>query len=598
MFTRKTKIVCSIGPACDNDETIRKMILAGMNIARFNFSHGEYSWHEKAMARIRRISDELDIPVGVLLDTKGPEIRTGNIKGDEKVNFTAGQKVEVVADDSLCLNATEHSLCHISLSWKEAPDKLFPGVKILIADGLIELDVISIEEAKIICIARNDGSIGSKKNVNLIGVHAGLPIMSPKDKEDLKFGAEHDVDFVAASFVSFPEEVVEIREYLKSLNSTAKIIAKIENEEGLNNIEGIVKEADGIMVARGDLGVQLPTERIPLAQKAIISCCRKAGKPVITATQMLDSMIVNPRPTRAELTDVSNAVFDGTDAVMLSGETASGKYPVESVQTMALITGTTEQSNEYLIRMKQADLSFVPGQEIGHMVTHSAYKLARNIGARAIITPTLHGNTARMIGSFRPEQIVIAVTPDKKVSRQLMIQWGVSPVLCQVADDSEMMIQNAIKLALDSRAVSLSDKVVMCAGIPISSPLMVNTIKIILVGNILSRGTNFGFADENKIRASGRIIHVNKIGEPHETIRKTQHLILVCWRITEDLIPLLRIAEGVIAESGNDLTPEKLKLINPQLVWITNTPDAQKTLENDLSVTIDGEQGVIYEGTI
>lgn len=598
MFIHKTKIVCSIGPACNDDETIRQMIESGMSIARFNFSHGTYEWHKDAMDRVKRVSEKLNIPVGILLDTKGPEIRTGNIQNDEKVKFYNGQSVEVVTDDSLCVNETETSPCHISISWKEAKEKLFPGVKILIADGLIELDVDKIEGEKILCTAKNSGEIGSKKNVNLIGVHAGLPIMSPKDKEDLKFGVGEDIDFVAASFVSFPEEIVEIREYLKSLNSTAKIIAKIENEEGLNNIDGIVKEADGVMVARGDLGVQLPTEKIPLAQKAIISCCRKAGKPVITATQMLDSMIFNPRPTRAELTDVSNAVFDGTDAVMLSGETASGKYPVESVKTMALITHTTEQSNEYLIRMKQADLAFVPGQEIGHMVTHSAYKLARNINAKAIIIPTLHGNTARMIGSFRPEQIVIAVTPDKKVCRQLMIQWGVSPVLCKVADDSEMMIQNAIKLALDCKAIHLSDKVIMCAGIPISSPLMVNTIKVIIVGTIISRGTHFGFANQEKTQARGRILQVHNPEELHQIIKTRKHFILVCWRITEDLIPLLRIADGVIAESGSDIPTEKLAIINPNIVWITNTPDALKNLESDLSVTIDGEQGLVYEGTI
>ena len=598
MITRKTKIVCSIGPSCDNDETIRNMIQAGMNIARFNFSHGTYEWHAQAMNRVRRISDELDTPVAILLDTKGPEIRTGLVQDGKNVSICVNEIVEITVDDSLCVNAEENHCCHLSISWKEAPVKLFPGVKILIADGLLELEVLEIKDEKIICKAKNSGVIGSRKNVNLIGVHAGLPIMSEKDKEDLKFGAEQDVDFVAASFVSFSEEIVEIKEYLKSINLNARVIAKIENEEGLNNIEAIVKEADGVMVARGDLGVQLPTEKIPLAQKAIIRACRQSGKPVITATQMLDSMIVNPRPTRAELTDVSNAVFDGTDAVMLSGETASGKYPVESVKTMALITSTTEQSEEYLSRMKAADSFYTPSQEIGHVVAHSAYKLARNLDAKAIIIPTLHGNTARMIGSFRPEQIVIAVTPDKKVLRQLMIQWGVAPVLCQIADDSEMMIQNAVKLALDFGAVKLSDKVVMCAGIPISSPLMVNTIKVLLVGNVLARGTVFGFADSMHTRASGRIVHSEYVSELKEIMRLHRHTILVCWRITEDLIPLLRIVDGVVSESGSDIPAKRLTEINKSLVWVTNVPNAQKNLENDLSVTIDGEQGLVYEGII
>ncbi len=598
MITRKTKIVCSIGPACDNDGTIRGMIAEGMNIARFNFSHGTHESHRAGMLRVRRISDEMNASVAILLDTRGPEIRTGLVENDGKISIATGEEVELVADGSFCTEKGDGRICHISLSWKETCEKLSEGVKVLVADGLIELVVKKVEQNRVLCTASNSGTIGSRKNVNLIGVHAGLPIMSEKDREDLKFGAEMDVDFVAASFVSFPEEVVEIKNYLKTVGANARVIAKIENEEGLNNIAAITKEADGIMVARGDLGVQLPTERIPLAQKAIIKACRDAGKPVITATQMLDSMIVNPRPTRAELTDVSNAVFDGTDAVMLSGETAGGKYPVESVKTMALITSTTENSEEYQSRMKLLDSAYKPGTEIGHIVAHCAYKLARNIGAKALIIPTLHGNTARMIGGFRPEQIVIAVTPDRKVCRQLMIQWGISPVLCKIADDSETMIQNAVKLALDNGNVHLSDKVVMCAGIPISSPLMVNAIKVVLVGNVIARGTAFGISDEGKVRASGRVIHEQDILELKNKIRLHRSLILVCNRITEELIPVLRVVDGVVSESGSDVSAEDLKMVNDSLVWVQNVPNAQKVLENDLSVTIDGEQGVVYEGII
>lgn len=597
MTIRKTKIVCSIGPSSDNDETVRDMILAGMNIARFNFSHGTHEWHRQAMDRVRRLSEETQIPVAIMLDTKGPEIRTGMTADGGNITVAEGETVEITADGSLCTPADGGRPCRLSVSWKEAPQKISPGVRILIADGLIELVAQRTESGKIICRASNGGSFGGRKNVNLIGMHAGLPILSEQDRDDLKFGAEQDVDFVAASFVSFPEEVVEIKEYLKQVGSSARVIAKIENGEGLDGIAGIVKEADGIMVARGDLGVQLPTERIPLAQKAIIRCCRQYGKPVITATQMLDSMIVNPRPTRAELTDVSNAVFDGTDAVMLSGETAGGKYPVESVRTMALVTQTTEDSDEYRTRMKQADSAYLPGSDVGHIVAHSAYRLAENIAAKAIIIPTLRGNTARMIGSFRPEQIVIAVTPEKRVQRQLMIQWGVEPVLCQMADDSEMMIQNAVKRALDSGAVGLSDRVVMCAGIPISSPLMVNTIKILLIGNVLARGSSFGFSDPAHTRAGGRTVRAGDIAV-QDKIRLHRHTVLVCWRVTEEMIPALRAADGVVAEDGSDIPAETLAKINPELVWILNAPDARKILENDLSVTVDGEQGLVYEGIL
>lgn len=595
---RKTKIVCSIGPACDNDETIREMILSGMNIARFNFSHGSYEWHSQAMERVKRVSSELNVPIGIMLDTKGPEIRTGNTENNENLEINTGDVIELVSDDSLCTQGSGDKPTHISLSWKEAPSKLQPGHRVLIADGLVELDVERIEGTKIICTAANSGKFSSKKNVNLKGIHAGLPIMSEKDKEDLKFGAKMDVDFVAASFVSFPEEVVEIKDFLKSCGAVAKVIAKIENEEGLDNIEGIAREADGIMVARGDLGVQLPEERIPLAQKAIIRACQKIGKPVITATQMLDSMIVNPRPTRAELTDVSNAVFDGTDAVMLSGETAGGKYPVEAVKTMALITSTTEDSPEYRQRMKLVDSEYKPGPEIGHAVMHSAYKLARNIEAKAIIIPTLHGNTARTIGSYRPEQVIIAVTPDKKVLRQLTVQWGVMPVSCGLAEESETMIQNAVKIALDSGAVTTGDRAVMCAGIPLSSPLMANTIKVLIVGNVLARGTEFGYSNPEQCRVGGRVIQANDSVEFKGRMTFNKHGILICKRVTADILPLLRVVDGVVSESGSDIPIDMISKVNKDLVWILNVSGALRTLENDLTVTIDGEQGLIYEGRV
>ena len=595
---RKTKIVCSIGPASDNDETVREMILSGMNVARFNFSHGTYEWHSQAMERVRRISGELNIPVGIMLDTKGPEIRTGNTDGNKDLVISSGDVIEITGDDSPCTQGSGETPTHISLSWKEAGKKLRPGHKVLIADGLVELLVEKNDGEKVICRALNSGKFSSKKNVNLKGIHAGLPIMAEKDKEDLKFGASMDVDFVAASFVSFPEEVVQIKDFLKKAGANAKVIAKIENEEGLNNIEMIAREADGVMVARGDLGVQVAEERIPLAQKEIIRVCQKIGKPVITATQMLDSMIVNPRPTRAELTDVSNAVFDGTDAVMLSGETASGKYPVESIKTMALITSTTEDSAEYRERMKLLDSNYRPGPEIGHSVIHSAYKLARNIEAKAIIIPTLHGNTARTIGSYRPEQVIIAVTPDKKVLRQLTMQWGVAPVSCGIAEESETMIQNAVKNALDSGAVNAGDRVVMCAGIPLASPLMANTIKVLIVGNVIARGTEFGFSNPEKIRTGGRVIQANDSRAFKERMAYNRHGVLVCNRITEDLLPLLRVVDGVVAENGSDIPIDMLSMVNKDLVWILSAPGAMRSLENDLTVTLDGEQGLVYEGRV
>jgi pyruvate kinase len=598
MMTRKTKIVCSIGPSSDSDEIVRRLILAGMNVARFNFSHGTYAWHKSAMDRVKRVSAGLKIPVAIMLDTKGPEIRTGMTECGRIIKISAGDKFEVTADESECFGSFSGNPGHISISWKCAAERISPGNKILIADGLIELDVDTVSGGKIVCTAHNAGEISSKKNVNIIGVHAGLPIMSEQDKSDIAFGVEQDIDFIAASFVSFPEEVVQIREYLAELGSRARIISKIENEEGLDNIERIIEESDGVMVARGDLGVQVATERIPLAQKSIISKCRRAGKPVITATQMLDSMITNPRPTRAELTDVANAVFDGTDAVMLSGETAGGKYPVEAVETMSRIVTTTEESAEYKSRMMEIDRTYDTGNDIGRLVAWSAFLLAADIKAKAVITPTLHGNTARMISSFRPGQIVIAVTPDEQIARQLMLNWGVCPVFCSFNDDSEEIVQKSVKIALDEKVVSLSDSIVLVAGMPLHSPFMANTIKVILVGNVLARGSSFGCTDKSSPQACGRVIHADSPEDAVNLIKSTKSPILVCWRITENYIPVLRLVDGVVSEFGSDLNDETLSEINKKLVWVTDVPDALRNLENGLSVTIDGGRGLVYEGII
>lgn len=598
MTARKTKIVCSIGPASDNDETVRSMIAAGMNVARFNFSHGEHAWHKQAMDRVKRISRELKTHVAILLDTKGPEIRTGLTPDNQKIKFNAGDTIEVAADGMQCRPAQGTKPGHISLTWQEIAQKVHKGVRILIADGLIELDVERTEGSTVICTARNSGEIGSRKNVNLIGIHAGLPIMSEQDKADIAFGVQQNIDFIAASFVSFPEEVVQIREYLASLGSKARIIAKIENQEGIEHIDQILDESDGIMVARGDLGVQVPPEQVPLAQKLIISKCRAAGKPVITATQMLDSMIVNPRPTRAETTDVANAVFDGTDAVMLSGETAGGAWPVESVRTMAQIVTVTEQSDVYRQRMEETARAIPEKPDLGHTVTHSAVTLAGSVAARAIIAPTLHGNTARMLSRFRPKEQIIAVTPYDSIARQLMLSWGIVPYVTHVVDDSEEMIQNSIKAAMDQKAVTFADRIVVVAGIPLHSPIMANTVKVLVVGNVLARGTGFGYANGACRQVSGRIM---KADSPEDARPLAGHLkspVLVLRRITADYIPILRVVNAVISETGSDLSAGDLKDINKDLVWVTDAPDVLTTLENNLSVTVDGEQGLVYEGTI
>lgn len=596
MFSRKTKIVCSQGPATDSDEIVEKMIYAGMNVARFNFSHGSHEEHQGRIERVRRISQKAGRPIALMMDTKGPEIRSGVVAGNGKITINADETVIVTVDDCP-VTAKGSQPAHISINWKDLPTKVSKGVRILIADGLLELLVESTDGTVVTCKALNTAQIGSKKNVNLIGIHAGLPIMSDIDKSDIAFGAKMDVDFVAVSFVSFASEVHEIRAYLDSLNSPMKIIAKIENEEGLDNIAEIIDAADGIMVARGDLGVQLPTERIPLAQKRIISECRKAGKPVITATQMLESMVVNPRPTRAELTDVANAIFDGTDAVMLSGETANGAWPVQAVETMARIATTVEDSAEYCTRIKESLPEMSASGTIGRIIARMAYMTADQIKAMVIIVPTLSGNTARMISMFRPEQSILAVTTNPRVQRQLLLNWGVVPFVAKIADDSEEMVQNSVKIALDVGAVHLSDRIVVCAGIPLASPVMVNTIRVLLVGNVIARGRKGGCL-EDKHRVSGRIVRANTPEDAFLALRKKSGEILLCPKITEDWIPILRVVDGVIIEGSCEIPADIMKLVNPALVWLANTGSSVKTFETGLTVTLDGSELLVYEGVI
>jgi len=603
MIIRKTKIVCSIGPSSSDDSVIEKLILAGMNVARFNFSHDTHEAHRKDIERVRRVSSKLGIPVALMLDTKGPEIRTGKVENDGKVTINKGDRVTVTTDDCFTTAANGNTPAKISISWKDAASKLKKGHRILIADGLLEVEVIDVVNGVINGTANNNAVIGSKKNVNLIGVHAGLPIMSEQDKKDLAFGAEMDLDFVAASFLSFPHEVTEIKKYLNTYDSHMKVIAKIESAEGLENINEITHLADGVMVARGDLGVQLPTEQIPLAQKHIISACRKAGKPVITATQMLDSMIVNPRPTRAELTDVANAIFDGTDAVMLSGETAAGAYPVEAVKMMDKIACNIEQSPEFRVRVRSYhDECLIHAhnhkENLSVIMSRSGVETASAINAKAIVVPTLSGNTARILSVFRPDEPILALTPDEHAERVMQLYWGVRTSIRPLFDEAESVIQNAMKAVTDSGMVSISDKVVLLAGLPLNSPNMVNTIRVLIIGTVLARSSLGGHADPDISRVRGKIIHAASPQEAFQRIRDYEGEILVCKELTDDYTPILRIVKGVICENISEISETKLRDINPSLVWLNHIRHAMKKLEQGLTVTLDAKQLLVYEGSI
>jgi len=614
MQYRKTKIVCSLGPSSSTDDVVRKLFLAGMNVARLNFSHGSHETHQESIERVRRISRELGKHIAILLDTKGPEIRTGGVENDGKVTIKKNDAVAVSVDGCLTTAASVREPARVSITWKEAPLKLKSGHHILVADGLLDLEVLDVSEGIVRCRANNNADIGSRKNVNLLGIHARLPIMSEQDKKDIAFGVKMGVDYIAASFLSFPHEVTEIKKYLESLGASTKVIAKIECGDGVSNIREIAQIADGVMVARGDLGVQLPTEQIPLAQKKIISVCRKAGKPVITATQMLESMIVNPRPTRAELTDVANAIFDGTDAVMLSGETANGAYPVEAVEMMDKIANTIECSYEFRERMESVRSECLcedhnPSENLGIIMSRSGVDVSAFVNAKAIITPTLGGNTARLLSVHRPNQNVLAVTPYERVLREMQLYWGVIPCYAPIADESESMIQNSMRVASETGIAGISDKIVLVAGLPLQSPNMVNTVRVIILGTILARSSSGGSSNPKISRVQGRIVSAQTPNEAREKIIMLgQHSkdseasrideILACRVLTRDYIPIIRIVKGIICEEISELSDEDLRDINPNLVWLTHIRHTTVNLESGLTVTIDAKELLVYEGTV
>jgi pyruvate kinase len=591
-----------MGPACDSDETVRKMLYAGMNVARFNFSHGDYADHEERIKRVKRLSEEADLPVALMLDTKGPEIRTGLVEGGGVVEFKKNDTVIVSTDGGFTKPAQPGEPGRVSLTWQDIAARVTPGIRILIADGLFELDVLESDGKTVTCRAANNAKIGSRKNVNLIGVHSGLPIISEQDRKDLEFGAAQEMDFIAASFLCFPHEVTQIRDYIRSLRWPARIIAKIESQEGLDNIEAIASHADGIMVARGDLAVQIPDDQIPLAQKKIITAARRHCKPVITATQLLDSMIVNPRPTRAELTDVANAIFDGSDAVMLSGETASGAYPVEAVTTMVKIASTIEQSAEYRTHIRNsAALSHDAAthkNDIARVISRSAYEIALALEAKIILTPTTSGSTARQIAMWRPEQPILAVTPDARACRSMQLDWGVIPKQTKTALHSDEMIQNALQILAATSLAGISDKIVLTAGLPLHSPLPINTVRILIMGNVLARSASGGHVNEKVPRANGKIVRAQTAEEARQIIKADGGNILVCPALTNDYIPILRIVQGVICEGHCHIVNAVMEQVNPNLVWLTGVHNATRKLESGLNVTIDGGLLLVYEGMV
>lgn len=574
----RTKIVCTIGPSSESEEVLEQLINEGMSVARLNFSHGSIPEHKIKIDRIKKVREKLQRPVAIMFDTKGPEIRLGNLKDDMEPYLNVDDEYilttkDLIGDEKIA-----------SITYKELPKDIKKGDSILIDDGLIELKVESVTGDEIHTKVVNGGFIKSKKGVNVPNVKLRLPSLTEKDIADLKFGVKEDIDFVAASFVRTKEDVLNIRSVLESEGMyNVQIISKIENKEGLENIDAIIEVSDGIMVARGDLGVEIPTEEVPIVQKEIIKKCNLKGKPVITATQMLDSMIRNPRPTRAEANDVANAVLDGSDAIMLSGETASGAYPVEAVKTMAKIARAMEESIDYDELLREKIL--MNDRNITNSIGKSTCQIAADINADAIITATTSGGTSRAIAKFRPKNQIIAVTTDEKVRRQLSLTWGVEALLSEKIFSTDEVIANAVDISKEHGYVKSSDTVVLTAGVPVGLAGSTNLIKVQTVGELLVRGTGIG---EKSV--TGRAFVVEE-GRDFNDFREGD--ILVSPYTDKDMVAYIEKAAGLVVEEAGFTSHGAIVGLNLGLPTIVGAKDICNKLKTGDMILINAKSGTV-----
>ena len=577
---RKTKIVCTLGPASNDKETIMRMAEAGMNVARFNFSHGDHAEQKARMDMVREVEKEFGKPIGLMLDTKGPEIRTGVLK-DDRVELVEGEEIVLTTEE------IEGDKNRVSVTYNKLNEDLQKDSVILIDDGLIELNVKKIEGNDIYCEIINGGELGSRKGVNLPGVKVQLPALTDKDRKDILLGVEEEVHFIAASFVRKASDVLEIRKLLEENGAEdINIVPKIENEEGVENIDEIIEVSDGIMVARGDLGVEIPTEKVPVIQKMIIEKCNDAAIPVITATQMLDSMIRNPRPTRAEASDVANAIVDGTDAIMLSGESAAGKYPVESVETMARIA--IEMENSQAFKDKMANRK--PGSKsTTESISFAACETAVNLDADALLTATGSGLTARVVSKFRPFIKIIAATPSKKVQHFLTLTWGVYPLISKFTSSTDEMIDTAIDAALEHGLIELGNLITITAGAPTGMPGTTNLIKVEVVGKPLIEGIGVG-----RGIVTGNIVIANTADEANEKVKEGD--ILVTEITDKGFIPAMERAAAVITAKGGITSHPAIVGLNFGMPVVVGVGEDINSLEDGEEVTLDGIRGLVYKG--
>ena len=534
---RKTKIICTLGPSTDKDGVLRELIANGMNVARFNFSHGSHEEHKGRLDLLKSLREELGKPVAALLDTKGPEIRLKDFKNGTEM-LEAGQTFTLTTRD---VEGTKE-IC--SITYKDLPQDVAPGGTIMLDDGLIKLQIQTVNDTDIVCTVLNNGKIKNKKGVNVPGVHLSMPYMSQRDKDDIIFGIEQGFDFIAASFVRTAQDVYEIRNLLNEYDSNIRIIAKIENREGVNNIDSILAAADAVMVARGDLGVEIDFTELPGIQKNIIERSFSFGKPIVTATQMLDSMMVNPRPTRAEISDVANAIYDGTSAIMLSGETAAGAYPVEALKTMSAIAERTETENharvEYLTEATNGKIS------VSDATAHAACLTAKDVNAAAIVTVSESGTTARLLSKYRPQQPIIACVMKEQVQRQLSLSWGITSLMMPLAHSTDELIEMSTALAKENGFLHNGELAVVTAGVPVGISGTTNMIKIHMVGNCLATGVGVGPENAEVSNATGKACGCRTLDEVRAKFKPG--MVLVVPSTSNEMLNYVRDAAALVVE--------------------------------------------------
>ena len=534
---RKTKIICTLGPSTDKEGVLRELIANGMNVARFNFSHGSHEEHLGRLEKLKALREELGKPVAALLDTKGPEIRLKDFKNGVE-NLVAGQTFTLTTRDVEGTN----EIC--SITYKDLPMDVEPNGTIMLDDGLIKLQIQTVNDTDIVCTVLNNGKIKNKKGVNVPGVHLSMPYMSQRDKDDIIFGIQQGYDFIAASFVRTAQDVYDIRNLLNQYDSNIRIIAKIENREGVNNIDSILAAADAVMVARGDLGVEIDFTELPGIQKSVIDRSFSFGKPIVTATQMLDSMMVNPRPTRAEISDVANAIYDGTSAIMLSGETAAGAYPVEALKTMSAIAERTENEVHYrdnrLVDAGNGQIS------VSDATAHAACLTAKDVNASAIVTVSESGNTARLLSKYRPAQPIIACVMNEQVQRQLAISWGITPLMMALAHSTDELIEMSTSLAKENGYLHDGELAVVTAGVPVGVSGTTNMIKIHMIGNCLATGVGIGPEGSALANATGKACVCHNLDELRAKFKPG--MVLVVPSTSNEMLSYVRDAAAIVVE--------------------------------------------------